>query len=430
MTVTNDSETSHLLSETCPPRQLGTDKVSVERYSSPSFFEREKEAIWKKSWLLIGHQADLQKPGDYFIFDLDVVKISILVVRGKDSRIRAFLNYCKHRGAKIRYQCKGSCKALTCSFHGWVYDFEGKLIDVPLEEQFAPLPKNELRLTPINIGIWGGFIFANLDPNPSCSLEDYLKPLPVPLREYFQNEDWRWAFGYKGYFNCNWKIMVDVQSEGHHANSLHKRTITAAFEADDIPTTVYPNSIGITSRLELYVPNWSSKNSIRLNEIARIAGKFSHAAMYTKADSASLLDKYPGAVNSRNSERWVFDAYTIFPNVVMFPMRDQILLQRCWPVSPNRTLWEINHFFVGQPKNFGEYFSREQGILQEWDTVTEDMTTVGGIHDSFQSGAVDGMYLSDWEAGVRNFERRISAVVEANGYERGVQPVSTPGGGN
>ena len=134
----------------CAPRDLGVDKIPVTQYISEEFFEREKDGIWRKSWLLVGRENEIRQPGDYFLFDLDAVNASILVVRGQDGVIRAFYNACKHRGAKVRYADKGSCRALTCTFHGWVYDLEGKLVAVPFKDQFPDCGWDSLRLKPIN----------------------------------------------------------------------------------------------------------------------------------------------------------------------------------------------------------------------------------------------------------------------------------------
>lgn len=126
----------------CGPRDLGQQKVSAERYVSQAYYEREKEAVWRNSWLLLGRAADIPKAGDYFTFNLRVVHALIIVVRGNDGQIRAFYNCCQHRGAPLVYYQKGSCRSLTCSFHGWAYTLDGELVDVPFSHWFAELDKS------------------------------------------------------------------------------------------------------------------------------------------------------------------------------------------------------------------------------------------------------------------------------------------------
>jgi hypothetical protein len=73
-------------------------------------------------------------------------------------------------------------------------------------------------------------------------------------------------------------------------------------------------------------------------------------------------------------------------------------------------------------RNFGDLFSREQGVIGEWNTITEDMVTVEGIDRSFRSGVVDGMFLSDLEVGVRSYQRRILAEVGMDPSSPGAAP--------
>lgn len=79
--------------------ELGTEELPVDQYYSERFFELEKEAIWKDSWLWVGRASDLVNPGDFFVFEFDVLHSSVIVVRGKDGKIRGFHNSCRHRGS-------------------------------------------------------------------------------------------------------------------------------------------------------------------------------------------------------------------------------------------------------------------------------------------------------------------------------------------
>ena len=116
-------------------------KLNVDSYISDHFFEKEKEAIWKKSWLLAGCIRDLPQPGSYFVFDIEVIGVSILIVRGNDNEIRAFHNICRHRGHKLCTSNCGRSANLVCKFHGWVYNTTGELFYVPWEEEFRDLDK-------------------------------------------------------------------------------------------------------------------------------------------------------------------------------------------------------------------------------------------------------------------------------------------------
>src|SRR3990170_1308099 len=80
---------------------MGDAPLPVEPYISPEFFEREREKIFKRAWLEVAREEDIPNSGDYLVQNIDVLKASVIVVRGQDHKIRAFHNICTHRGNKI-----------------------------------------------------------------------------------------------------------------------------------------------------------------------------------------------------------------------------------------------------------------------------------------------------------------------------------------
>ena len=381
--------------------------LTVKEYYSGDFFEKEKKAVWSNSWLLAGRTGDLPNPGDYIVFELEVIKTSILIVRGKDHKLRAFYNACVHQGARLVYDTQGSCSRLRCSFHGWVYNFEGKLAGVPLQELFPGLEVDKLRLKEVTLETWGGFIFIHLADKPEHGLRETLQYMPDALEAYLENEDWQWHAGYKGLYKANWKIFIDNQCEGHHASFLHSRSIGGYFEVDDMPHTIYPDSPGIMARIEVSRPKGSSAGSVKQTSISTIAAKYSTHGMWTEKDGSSVAQNYPGALNRKMCDRWVFDLYVIFPNVVFLFEDNQFVIQRIWPLTPDLTTWELDHFFVGRPADFGDLFNRELSLIQQLDTASEDTSVSEGIHRNYSSGAVDTVYMSDLQKGVTAFQQRI-----------------------
>lgn len=384
-----------------------TRTLSVKEYFSEHFFEKEKKAVWEKSWLLAGRLSDLSAPGDFIVFEVEVIETSILIVCGTDNKPRAFYNACVHQGSKLTYDSKGSCSRLRCSFHGWVYNFEGKLSGVPFEELFPGLEIDKLGLKEIKLETWGGFIFVHLGEELEHSLSETLHGIPTELEAYLAEEDWQWHAGYKGSYKANWKIFIDNQCEGHHANFLHSKSIGAVFELDDIPHTVFPQSPGIMSKIEVSRPKNSSEGSVKQTDISKIAAKFSQHGMWTETDGSAVAEQYNGALNTKKSDRWVFDLYVVFPNVVFLFEDDQFVIQRIWPISANQTMWELDHFYVGKPKNFGELFNRELSLLQQMDTASEDTSVSEGIHRNYMCGAIDGAYLSDLQKGSLAFQKKV-----------------------
>src|SRR5258708_37710094 len=89
-------------------RELGTGPLSVEPYVSPSYFEREREAVFRNAWMLACHESELASPEDFVVKNVGVLRASIIVVKGKDGVIRGFHNVCRHRGNQlVTGPCRG-----------------------------------------------------------------------------------------------------------------------------------------------------------------------------------------------------------------------------------------------------------------------------------------------------------------------------------
>ena len=103
--------------------------------------------------------------------------MQVLVVRGDDQKIRAFPNTCLHRGRALKDRA-GRSDALRCRFHGWTWNLDGSLKEVPCRWDFPHVEQDDYHLRELPTGTWGGFVFINMDP--SCeSFESYMKPAPT-----------------------------------------------------------------------------------------------------------------------------------------------------------------------------------------------------------------------------------------------------------
>ena len=132
------------------------DLVSLERgevdrriYSDPAIFEREMEQIFGRAWLFLCHESQIPEPGDFFASVMG--RDNVLVVRQKDGSIRAMLNTCAHRGNAVCRAEEGNAKGFLCTYHGWSYGIDGRLVGVPGYRNFydGEVDKNRLGLTPV-----------------------------------------------------------------------------------------------------------------------------------------------------------------------------------------------------------------------------------------------------------------------------------------
>src|SRR4029453_12769529 len=112
---------------------LGTGLISYEDSISAEFFELEREAIFRRAWLNVGRIEQLPRNGSYYTKELAVAKTSLIVLRGTDGGVRAFHNFCRHRGNKLlweetpRHETRGTCRQFMCKYHGWRYGLDGQL---------------------------------------------------------------------------------------------------------------------------------------------------------------------------------------------------------------------------------------------------------------------------------------------------------------
>ena len=139
---------------------LGTAPVSYGDSNSPAFFELEREAIFKRSWLNVGRVEELPKAGSYVTREIAAARTSIILVRDREGRIRAFHNICRHRGNKLVWQdfpqeeTSGSCRQFTCKYHGWRYGLDGELTFVQQESEFFDLDKADYPLVAVHCEVW------------------------------------------------------------------------------------------------------------------------------------------------------------------------------------------------------------------------------------------------------------------------------------
>src|SRR5262245_47260379 len=124
-----------------------------EYYTSPEIFAREAQTIFSRRWLCAGRADSLPAAGDYALFEAGGE--SLLLVRGKDGRLRAFFNVCRHRGTRLCEAPSGHFGGgIQCPYHAWTYGLDGALIGAPHMAEAPGFDKGEHPLVPAAIGEW------------------------------------------------------------------------------------------------------------------------------------------------------------------------------------------------------------------------------------------------------------------------------------
>lgn len=138
---------------------LGTEPIPAKPYYDPAYFELEREAVFRRSWIQIGHVCELPDPGSFIRRELEVLKASLLIVRGKDGAIRAFHNVCTHRGTRLIDVDAGRQSTFSCPYHRWTFATDGSLVSAPDFEEFH-VEKADCALPAVTVADCAGLIFV------------------------------------------------------------------------------------------------------------------------------------------------------------------------------------------------------------------------------------------------------------------------------
>lgn len=141
---------------------VGEGRVHSRAYTDQALFELEQDRIFSTSWLFIGHVSEVATVGDYETRTMG--RTSVIMVRGKDNKVRVLVNRCRHRGAQICESESGNTGFFRCWYHGWVYDNTGNLVEMTDTDAYdESMDASTMGLTPVpRVEDYRGFIFASL----------------------------------------------------------------------------------------------------------------------------------------------------------------------------------------------------------------------------------------------------------------------------
>jgi phenylpropionate dioxygenase-like ring-hydroxylating dioxygenase large terminal subunit len=197
-----------------------TPGTSLEQpfYTDPAIFERELDTIVRSQWLFVEHVSSLPGKGDYVLYD--IAGESIIVVRGRDGEIRAFFNVCRHRGSRICLAPRGNVRTLTCPYHAWVFDLEGKLIHAArMADDFDP---GDWPLHACRVRIWEGMIFINLaDADDEIADFDQIEAAFERYAKSYRLADTKIIHQATYPTDANWKLAVENFRECYHCAPAH-----------------------------------------------------------------------------------------------------------------------------------------------------------------------------------------------------------------
>jgi len=311
-----------------------TKTLGQKYFVSREIFDRERDKIFTRHWVLLGHESELARPGDYFL--AEIADESLIVTRDQKATVRAFYNVCRHRGSRL---CEarsgepthGHFGAIQCPYHAWTYALDGELIGAPhMEKQFD---KTDYPLHAAKAGVWEGLIFANLS-DAAMPLAEWFAPVSGKF------SDWnvarlRAARRIEYDVAANWKLVFQNYSECYHCPGVHPELCKLS-------------------------PFDSAENDLCQGPFLGGFMSINRGRSLTQSGNACALP-----INDATPERIFY--YSIFPNALLSLHPDYVMVHRLLPQSPNRTLIFCEWFF--HPEAFQtENFDPEDAI-EFWDKV-------------------------------------------------------------
>ncbi len=325
---------------------LGDEDIGFDRYISEDFARREIEHMWNRTWQWACREEHIPEPGNRHVYD--VGPYSILVVRGDDNAIRAFVNSCPHRGMQFATEGSGGAKRphIRCPFHGMTFHLDGRLKEIPCRWDFPHLNEDNFGLTAVRCDTWGGFVFINMD-DEAPPLSDYLEIIPDHFQQWPMDDRYV-ALHTQKVLPANWKMAMEAFLEAYHVLETHSQAIYNAADANaqyDIfgkNVSRFMHAVGVPSP-HLKQPVSETKLFEKLGRDpadlpAGASARATHAAMlreeYGKAFHVDLSDV-------STSEMLDSLEYFLFPNMFFFPGINIRLCYRFRPIDVDTCLHEI-----------------------------------------------------------------------------------------
>ena len=371
--------------------ELGTGPVPAEPIFSEEYFALERDRIFRRTWINVGRVEDIPEAGDFFVRDIVVSGVSLLIIRGSDGVVRGFHNVCSHRGRKLVLEERGSCgSSLICPFHSWVYGDTGELRHVPDEENFFDLDKRTLGLTPVHTDVWEGFIFINLDAEPRETLRQYLGGLADQL-DGLPFDNMRLTSTHNVEVHANWKVVQDGQNEAYHFPFQHRRILDGSFMRNEKGHCRYQD-VNLYNCHSVWSCEYPQSQKLTPLRVA-LAADAIHTPLFRPRQMIGRMDHF-----------------VVFPNfvilLVQIGLTTTYVTYNLWPLAVDRTIWEIRMHFT-EPTSVRERLRQEYFKCITLDTLQEDMVAHENVHAGLATRALSHVILQDDEVPLRFFHKTV-----------------------
>jgi len=279
-------------------------------YYDADIFEREKRAIFQRTWQYIGHVSLLNEPGSYLV--RDILDQSVLLVRDREGTIKAWYNVCQHRAHRLlEGEGRLAAAAITCPYHNWTYDLAGNLRRARGTEHVADFDPTAFGLKPVRLEQIMGFLFVNFD-DAAAALAEVAGPLAAEVTALSPTPEKLNCIYRREYdLAANWKNSVENYSECYHCPNQHKSFVASGVDIKTYRIAVHEHHHSHSSR--------------------------------DKGDAQGY------GTRSADAKSDDFGSWMLWPNwcIEVYPGGNLTVFHHL-PVAPERTVQKIEWYFAGE----------------------------------------------------------------------------------
>ena len=289
-------------------------------YTDPAIFELEQEKIFEELWICAVRAADLDKPGAFRT--VQIGRESVIVTRTRTGAIKAYLNVCAHRGARICMEDKGEVKrSFQCPYHAWTYDLDGKLIAAPNLTKMPDIDRVRYGLSSVSVEEWLGYVWVNLSENPASFdttvVQDIRDRLgDVESIDRYKIEDLGLGRRVSYDVKANWKLIIENFMECYHCATIHPELTEVLPEFADGYAAQY------------YVGH---------------GAQFGESVKGFTLDGSEGHDSIPGIAPEQDRRYY---AITVRPQVFVNLVPDHVIIHRMYPIAADHTLVECDWLYL------------------------------------------------------------------------------------
>jgi Rieske 2Fe-2S family protein len=363
-------------------------------YHDPDILAFEQEAWFADGWVCVGRDEDIQRKGEYFLTTL--CNENVIVVRDNDQNVRAFFNFCRHRGAIMVQEEKGRVPRFQCPYHAWVYDLDGTLHMPRFCDQLENFDLNEWGLVPVNVGVWQGLIFLNINNN-AAPLLDSLGDMP----QFFDRFDLgalRRAQLIEYDVQANWKAIIENYSECYHCPGVHPQL-----------NKITPFNLG----------DWIETEGPWRASWMPVIGDYDTLTM-----DGQMTDHGRGFLDgiTEDDHKKIY-YFVVWPNLLISLHPDYLMTHRVVPITPGRTYVACEFFFDPEqmaspgfdPSDATEFWDLTN--RQDWEVC--ELQQQGTASRAYTAGRFTGM-----ESGVYAFDVKVADRYANDGVLTHIEEIS------